>query len=125
MEMDYLKNATAMLSQEHYVIAKSKAPVHGAFANIIAKDEVTVIIDEQKASKDFLAADVGWRLISLNVETPLDAIGIKARIAGALAQAGVAIMPIAAYSRDHFLIKERDLAAAKTALARIGISLKS
>ncbi|MFH1133351.1 MAG: ACT domain-containing protein [Nanoarchaeota archaeon] len=117
------KDAPAFFWKGRFAFAKVRQPVPGAFANIIDKDEITVIVQEGKLPKDCIAADKGWLLLTLGQDTAMDTVGVTATIAGALADAEVAIMPIAAFSRDHFLIKEKDKEKAVAALKTVGITV--
>ena len=70
-----------------------------------------------------VAAQRGFRVLS--VEGPLDfsLVGILARIASALATAGVSIFAVSSFTTDHILVLETDLAQSLDALSRAGIRL--
>ena len=122
---DYFKNAKAYIWDETFAMIKSKKIYDNAFANISDKDEITVIIDQTKiVEEDVIKIEKDWKIITLDVVFPADVVGVTAKIATALAKAGVTIMPIAAYSRDHFLVKEKDLEKAKKTFEEIGIKVK-
>ena len=55
----------------------------------------------------------------------MDVVGVTAKISGALAKEGISIMPIAAFSKDHFLIKDKDLDKAVKVLEKIGVSVNN
>jgi hypothetical protein len=65
-----------------------------------------------------------WKLLTLDVVFSLNTVGILAKISCVLAEKGISIMAISAYSRDHFLIREEDKEKAILALEAIGISAK-
>jgi uncharacterized protein len=84
---------------------------------MIFKDrwEVTLLVDEI----DFEAMRValreakierGFRLLSFAVELDFSVVGFLAFIAEKLAEAGISIVAVSAFSRDHLLIKQADLA---------------
>jgi hypothetical protein len=50
--------------------------------------------------------DVSYRLITLEIEFALDVVGIIAAISPALARAGIPILALSSFSRDHFLVPE-------------------
>lgn len=129
---DFLKNARAYFWKESFAIIKAKHTHPEAFANIIDKDEITVIIDQSKLrntslseieNQDLSENEIGWKILTLDVVFPLDTVGILAKISGALAERGISIMTISAYSRDHFLIREKDMEAAVSALELLGITV--
>ncbi len=121
---EYFKDAKAYVWSERFEIVKAKRPHPDAFANIVDKDEITVIAEEGSISyADALAVERGWKILTLDIVFPMDVVGVTAKIAAALADARVSIMPIAAFSRDHFLVKENELESAVAALKKIGISV--
>lgn len=96
-------------------------------ALIVDKDEVTIIIP-QEALEDFakrlIAAKVAektYRLITFDIELDLTLVGFMARVSAALAHAGVSILPLAAFTRDHILVPADQIDTALAALE----SLKS
>ena len=121
----YLKNAKAYFWNESFAIIKSDCINPDAFANITDKDEITVIIDQCKLEINMVPEhEKDWKILTLDVVFAMNTVGILARISGVLAKRGISIMTISAYSRDHFLIKEKDMPVAIGALQSIGISFK-
>ena len=57
-----------------------------------------------------------FRLLTFNIELAWNVVGFMAQVATILANAGVSIGPLSAFSRDHLLIKQDDLSAALKAL---------
>ena len=121
----YLKNAKAYFWNESFAIIKSDCINPDAFANITDKDEITVIIDQCKLEINMVPEhEKDWKILTLDVVFAMNTVGILARISGVLAKRGISIMTISAYSRDHFLIREKDMPVAIGALQSIGISIK-
>ena len=54
---------------------------------------------------------------------PLDYVGFMAKISKALAECGISIFVISAYSTDHILVKEEDLSSALAALGKLGFEV--
>ena len=84
---------------------------------MIFKDkwEVTLLLDEI----DFEAMRVGlrdakiernFRLLSFDVELDFSVVGFLAFVSNKLAEAGISIVALSAFARDHLLIKQEDLA---------------
>jgi uncharacterized protein len=84
---------------------------------MIFKDkwEVTLLLDEI----DFEAMRVGlrdakvakgFRLLSFDIEMDFSVVGFLAFITNKLAEAEISIVALSAFSRDHLLIKQDDLA---------------
>lgn len=79
--------------------------------------EVTLLLDEtdfgtiRHQIRD--AKTVGnYRLLSFDVELDFSVVGFLAEAARILAEAEISIIALSAFSRDHLLIKQNDLAKA-------------
>ena len=125
MQLDeYFKRGKVYVWKELFVICKSRHTHPKAFANIVDKDEITVIIDENYLHDlDVIDVQKGWKIFTLDIVFPMDVCGVTAKIASALAQKGISIMPLAAFSRDHFLIRNKDVQEAKRVFESLGLSL--
>jgi hypothetical protein len=79
--------------------------------------EVTLLLEEddwramRHAARD-AKVEAGFRLVTLDVELPWNVVGFLARVTELLAEAGVAVGALSAFSRDHLLIKQDDLGKA-------------
>ena len=90
---------------------------------MIFKDahEVTLILDDQdlRNMRPGLAeAKIanGYRLLTFETVLDLSVVGFLAAVSRILADAGVPIIPVSAFSRDHILIRQSDLASTLKAL---------
>ena len=87
------------------------------------KHEVTLLLDEtdwrtmRHAARD-AKVEGGFRLITLDIELGWNVVGYLARVTAILAEANVSVGAMSAFSRDHLLIKQDDLAAALRALGK-------
>lgn len=86
---------------------------------MIFKDkwEVTLILDEtdyQTCRHAIREAKVegGWRILSFDLVMDFNVVGFLAEISRILAEADISIFAISAFSRDHLLIKQDNLAKA-------------
>jgi hypothetical protein len=83
--------------------------------------EVTLLLEEddwramRHAARD-ARVEGGFRLVTLDIELPWNVVGFLARVTEILAGAGVAVGALSAFSRDHLLIRQDDLAKALRAL---------
>ena len=83
--------------------------------------EVTLVCEEEDwlamrhAARD-ARVERGFRLVTLDVELPWNVVGFLARVTEILAAAGVSVGALSAFSRDHLLIKQDELAVALRAL---------
>lgn len=85
------------------------------------RHEVTLVLDEIDLSNmrtGLVTSKVegGYRLLTFESILEFDVVGFIAEIARILADAQVPIFPISAFSRDHLLVKQDDLATALKAL---------
>jgi hypothetical protein len=62
--------------------------------------------------------ETGFRLVTLGVELGWDVVGFMALVTRILAEAGVPVGALSAFSRDHLLVKQEDLGRALRALGR-------
>jgi len=120
----YFKNGKISVRKDPFAVVRSAKPLPGAFANIVDRHEVTVIIEQQRiAAEDALAIEPGWRLITFDMVLPFDLTGFLAAVASSLAEAGIAIMAISSFSTDHILVKDKDLSLALDRLRGLGFSV--
>jgi uncharacterized protein len=132
-----IDRATLFTDNRDYVILHLPAGAITAAAGVIAeigeafcalivdKDEVSLIIPADALS-DFAARLPGhvasqkfFRLITFDIELDMDLAGFIARVSTMLAEAGVPILPLAAYTRDHILVPANQVEIAMTALERL------
>ena len=83
--------------------------------------EVTLLLEEsdwramRHAARD-ARVEMGFRLVTLGVELGWDVVGFMALVTRILAEAGVPVGALSAFSRDHLLVKQEDLGRALRAL---------
>lgn len=83
--------------------------------------EFTLLLDEDDFSKARGAipeakAESGFRMLTFDIDLDMGIVGYLALAANILADAEVPVVPLGAFSRDHLLIKQDDLATALKAL---------
>lgn len=98
-------------------------------ALIVDKDEVTLVIPSELVAEfetrlnrlpAHQVSQNDYRLITLDVVLEPDLVGLMARISTALAEAGVSLLPLAAFSRDHLLVAAPDFERAMDVLGKLG-----
>ena len=121
----YFKNGRAVVAPETYAIVKTKRALVNALAVIKDDRETTCIIDESKlGSQKFLGFEGDWRMITFDMVLPLSLVGFFAAVSGALAEAGVNIFTLSAYTTDHVFVKNPKLATAVKSLEKLGMSVR-
>ena len=122
---DYLRNGNAYIWEETFAIIKSKRTCLNAFANIVDKNEITVIIDQSKFNeKDAIEIERDWKILTFDMVLPLGLVGFMAKVSQALANEKISVFSISAFSTDHILVKEEDLARAIGKLEDLGCVIK-
>jgi hypothetical protein len=98
------------------------ADIDAPFAQLIVEpDLITILAPEQawpsmRAQLAAARADAPFRVISFDLDLPADLVGFLAAVSQAIAGAGVPILAICGYTKDHMLVREQHLAAALGAL---------
>lgn len=122
---EYFRNGRAVVAPGTYAIVKTKRALVNALAVIKDDRETTCIIDESKlGAQKFLGFEGDWRMITFDMVLPLSLIGFFAAVSGALAEAGVNIFTISAYTTDHVFVKDQKLETAIQALEKLGLSVR-
>ena len=122
---EYFRNGRAVVAPGTYAIVKTKRALVNALAVIKDDRETTCIIDESKlGAQKFLGFEGDWRMITFDMVLPLSLIGFFAAVSGALAEAGVNIFTISAYTTDHVFVKDQKLETAIKALEKMGLSVR-
>lgn len=68
------------------------------------REGVTLIVTEDAARAAGLTASFRCRMITLNVHSPLEAVGFLAAITARLAAAGMGVNPVSAFYHDHLFV---------------------
>lgn len=93
---------------------------------MIFKDlwEVTLLLDEtdfetMRVGLREAKIERGFRLLSFDIEMDFSVVGFLAFISNKLAEADISIVALSSFSRDHFLLKQQDLAKALKVLRKL------
>lgn len=106
-------------------VVKARKRMPNAFAVIESVDEITVVIDDALlVLDDVMEIEKGWKLLTFDAVLPFGLVGFLASVSKALADAGVSIFALSAYSTDHVMVKEADLEKALEALKSLGCDVK-
>lgn len=117
----YLHDGHVTIWDGTFAIMKSKKLYPNAFANIIDKTETTVILDETHVhEEDIIDIERNWKILTFEMRLPFDLVGFLATVTRVLAEKHIPIMAVSAYSTDHILVKQNDVAEAKATLKELG-----
>jgi hypothetical protein len=91
----------------------------------LTDQESSLVCPTERVPENTLKREDGWSL--LRVVGPLDfsLIGILARIAAVLAEAGISIFAISTFDTDYLMVKQDTLQTAEKALRAHGYALRS
>ena len=118
---NYFKNGKIYLWKETFAIIKAKKSNFNAFANIIDKNEITVIIDQLKyIPENVIEVEKDWKILTFDMVLPFELVGFLAKVTKVLTDEKISIFAISAYSTDHILVKKKDLKRAKEKLKELG-----
>lgn len=123
----YFKNGKIHVWKEKFAIIKSRRVLRNAFAVVCDKNEITVVKEQSKVYEDIddiIAIEKDWRIITFDMNLPFELVGFLAKISTALAEEGISIFVISAYSTDHILVKENNLSKAIRKLEELGFSVE-
>ena len=122
---NYFKNGKVYVWEEIFAIIKSKKPYPNAFANIIDKNETTVIIELSKCDgESIIEIEKDWKILTFDMVLPFGLVGFLAKVSKVLADEKIPIFAISAFSTDHILVKEKDLVTAEEKLKELGCILE-
>ena len=77
----YFKNGKVRIWKETFAIIKSKKPYPNAFANIIDKNETTVIIEQSKYNdEDVIEIEKDWKILTFDMVLPFGLVGFLAKV---------------------------------------------
>ncbi|MGQ0541177.1 MAG: ACT domain-containing protein [Blastocatellia bacterium] len=91
------------------------------FMIFMDKNEVTLLLDDvdfgtiRHSIRD-AKVESGFRMLTFDTIIDFAVVGFMAEVSRILAEAGVSIVALSAFSRDHLLVKQNDLSTALKAL---------
>lgn len=124
---NYFKNGKIFVWKETFAIVKSDKALPNSFAVIKDKNEITSVIDQSKikSNKNIIEVDKDWKIITFDMVLPFGLVGFLAKISKALAEEGISIFVISAFSIDHILVKNKNLKKAINKFKSLGFKLAS
>ena len=110
------------LHPDRYGIVRMDAPPADTvtpFALVREREGLTVIAEAEALEGAGIAPGAPFALISLDLDSALDGVGLTAAFSTELAQAGIACNVIAGYGHDHLLVPWARRAEATDLLDRL------
>jgi hypothetical protein len=115
----------ALEPNERVLVARLMVGVTAPFMQLIAEPDLLTLVlpqsDWRSLKPAFPHARVQqpFRVISFDLDLPNDLVGFLAVACHALAEAGVPILAICGYTKDHILVREEHLERALAALGAL------
>jgi uncharacterized protein len=115
----------ALAPEERALVLRLLASVVAPFVNLVVEPNVITLVLPQPAWRELSPAFprarvvAPYRAISFDLDLPGDLVGFLAAATRALADAGVPILAVCGYTKDHLLVREADLGAALAGLAAL------
>jgi hypothetical protein len=112
----------ALAPEERALALRLLGRVAAPFANVVVEPDVITLVLPQPAWRELSPAFprarvlAPYRAISFDLDLPDDLVGFLAAATRALAAAGVPLLAVCGYTKDHLLVGEADLEAALAAL---------
>lgn len=91
-------------------------------ASFVENEGLTLIIPKDRADAEAVDYDEAFRMITLQVHSSLNAIGLTAMVSKQLTQNGIPANIVAAYFHDHIFVPSHTADDALLALQQIGSS---
>lgn len=117
-----LSSMNPVLEEQEYVFVTFPDGKYGDGAHLLPvgtfmeKEGLTMIVPMHTAEEYNLRFEGGFRCISLQVHSSLEAVGLTAAISARLASAGISANVVAAYFHDHVFVPSHKAPKALTVL---------
>ncbi|MBK8846378.1 MAG: ACT domain-containing protein [Bacteroidetes bacterium] len=118
---DILKECKVKVWQGNYSIVKAVLIKGTFFAAISDFNEYTLIQKQEHLDVDnVIREERGWKVLSFDTTLPFQLVGFMASVSQKLADAHISIFALSAFSTEHILVKEADLANTIETLEKMG-----
>lgn len=108
---ELMKNMNSELFGTEYVFVKVDADINMKLnPKMIFREEegVTLILERSQADSQNLKYDAVWNMITLRVNSDLEAVGFLVKICEALAKEKISVNAVSAFCHDHLFVLEKD-----------------
>jgi hypothetical protein len=129
----YIREARFVVEPGEYALVHlpdgARPDVRDALVWLPAPRDNTLVLpaaaaDRLAATSTVLGRVDGWRMLTIEVEVPLDVPGFFVHFAKALGEAGVPIVPVAGYRCDHVLVEAKHVERAVAAMEGVRASFQ-
>jgi len=106
---NYFKNGKVYVWKETFAIIKSKKPI---------------IKQSKYDGENIIEIEKDWKIMTFDMVLPFGLVGFLAKVSKVFADEKIPIFAISAYSTDHILVKEKDLARAEVKLKELRCTIE-
>ncbi len=110
---------------ERFAVVKLRDLPNVEYVAVVKNEHYEVVMSERELVKleKFVECERGYRLITLDINVPLDVVGYISKVSSALAKAKVPILILSLYT-DRILVKEEYLDKALAVLRELGFKVR-
>ncbi|ADB57278.1 ACT domain-containing protein [Archaeoglobus profundus] len=110
---------------ERFAVVKLRSLPDVNYVAVVRNKYYEVVMPEKELVKleKFVECETGYRLITLDINVPLDVVGYISKVSSALANAKVPILILSLYT-DRILVKEEFLDKALSVLKELGFKVR-
>lgn len=110
---------------ERFAVVKLRTLPNVNYVAVVKGDFFEVVMPERELVKleKFVECETGYRLITLDINVPLDVVGFISRVSSAMAGEKVPILILSLYS-DKILVKDEHLERALKVLRELGFKVR-
>ena len=123
LKIKLLDGTYAVCQMENIEKVPSWVEEKGFFSVTKTEDEISVVMLQDKISKD-IKAEKDWRILKVEGTLDFSLIGILAKISSVLAENQISIFVISTFNTDYILVKEEKIEKAMAVLSQEGYEIK-
>lgn len=125
-----LAHMSPQLAEEDYVFCQVNASLddvchYQPIATFREDEGLTLVLEEKRAQQAGLKWVSSFKKITLKVHSSLEAVGLTAAVAQALAEQGISANVIAAYYHDHVFVPSEEAERAVKTLQALSDQFKT
>ncbi len=106
----YLRQSRILVREDRYSVYKVRTFPPEFVAAIADPSEKTVVaVTGSLLPELVIEEEPGWKILTFEAELPFELVGFLAIVATRLAEAGISVFALSAYSTDHIMVKEEKL----------------
>jgi hypothetical protein len=118
----YIKDRRIIVQKGNFAIIKAKTTDNKAFAQIVDREELTLIIEHSFLIESNII-EIEDNLKILTFDIGCDTHGILSEITALLSAEQVSVFVLSSFSADHVIVREKDFNKVINKFSRFGFSI--